>query len=137
MFGFYDPHHSLAEREETEGEADEAAARRALAAGGGDVVAAKDVLWRATTRAPEAGGGRSARRRRGGDAQKRTSAVRGPGVGEAGHTRCPGGHRVRWCFAREKEGCGRRIPRGGWWACPECDFDVCSAGEEKAEEEDT
>ena len=53
--------------------------------------------------------------------------------GQATHTRCPGGHRVRWCFAREKEGCGRRIPRGGWWACPECDFDVCSACEEKVE----
>ena len=52
---------------------------------------------------------------------------------------------MRWCFTREKEGCGlrcdggcrRRIPRGGWWACPECDFDVCTACEEKAEEEDT
>ena len=65
-------------------------------------------------------------------------------MGEAGRTRCPGGHRVRWCFAREKEGCGlqcdggcrRRIPRGGWWACPECDFDVCAACEEQAEEEE-
>ena len=128
-----------------EEQAGEATARQALVAVGGDVAAANHVLWGVAAAAPEADGGRSARRRRGKDAQKQVSAVRGPGVGEAGHTRCPGGHRVRWCFAREKEGCGlrcdggcrRRIPRGGWWACPECDFDVCPACEEKAEEEDT
>ena len=135
----------MTEGEETEEQADEATARQALAAGGGDVATASDALWRIAAAAPKAGGGRGARRQRGGSVQKQVSAVRGPGVGEAGRMRCPEGHRVRWCFAREKEGCGlrcdggcrRRIPRGGWWACPECDFDVCLACEEKAEEEDT
>ena len=135
----------VTEWEETEEQADEATARQALAAGGGDVATASDALWRIAAAAPKTGGGRGARRRRGGDVQKQVSAVRGPGVGEAGRMRCPEGHRVRWCFARAKEGCGlrcdggcrRRIPRGGWWACPECDFDVCLACEEKAEEEDT